>query len=94
MELTHESWFELEDGAGKVLLLLSITGTVGADTVSDLQTFDASPRYYTDIAQKYVRTTRVNLPHFFSSRRYPSRAAIGQSNRNFAQTSADVQDKF
>ncbi len=55
MELTHERWFELEDGAGSVLILLSITGTVGADAVSDMHTFDSGQRYFSEIQHKYVR---------------------------------------
>jgi hypothetical protein len=35
-EITHQRWFELEDGAGSILLLLSISGTATTDTVVDL----------------------------------------------------------
>lgn len=51
-EITHQRSFALEDGAGTILLLLSITGTAASDTVVDLQQYDAMS---TDIRQTNLR---------------------------------------
>lgn len=47
-ERTHEIWTQLE-GCGALLLIISISGTLGSETISDLKTYDN-----TDLQRKYA----------------------------------------
>ncbi|KAK0427991.1 hypothetical protein QR680_010528 [Steinernema hermaphroditum] len=51
-EETQETWISLENNAGSVLLLLSISGTATSDTVVDLQEFTGND-IRTALAQRY-----------------------------------------
>lgn len=52
-EITHQRWFDFEDGAGSILLLLSVTGTAGSDTVTDLSALDVGTPDQ-QLAEQYV----------------------------------------
>lgn len=52
-ETTHSSHYKLEDGAGVVHLLLTVTGTTGSETVSDLTTHQPNPKDRENIVRKY-----------------------------------------
>nr|CAH7761985.1 unnamed protein product [Callosobruchus chinensis] len=53
-ERTHSIWQELEDGAGSLHLLLTISGTTASETISDLTTYEENPRERQNIAERYV----------------------------------------
>ena len=37
-EETHSIWSDLQDGEGSILLMLTISGTLGSDSISSLAT--------------------------------------------------------
>ncbi|XP_074094466.1 multiple C2 domain and transmembrane region protein isoform X1 [Cotesia typhae] len=43
-ETTHRIWKELEDGAGSIFLLLTISGTTASETISDLAAHEETPQ--------------------------------------------------
>ena len=53
-EKTHRLDQVLEDGAGSVSLLLTISGTTGTETISDLSNYTPNPKEREDIVCKYV----------------------------------------
>ena len=53
-EKTHDLWTELLEGAGKVHLLLTISGTTAAETTSDLLAYKENPREQKAIEDSYV----------------------------------------
>ena len=53
-EETHHCDLELEDGAGTLTLLLTITGTTGTESVSDLVNFKHDPNTVRMLCRKYV----------------------------------------
>ncbi|KAH0809663.1 hypothetical protein GEV33_013128 [Tenebrio molitor] len=53
-EKTHSLWQQLEDGAGSLHLLLTISGTTASETISDLTTYEENPREREHIADRYV----------------------------------------
>ncbi|VEN42281.1 unnamed protein product, partial [Callosobruchus maculatus] len=53
-ERTHSIWQELEDGAGSLHLLLTISGTTASETISDLTTYEENPRERQNITERYV----------------------------------------
>ena len=53
-EKTHTLDVNLEDGAGTINLLLSISGTSGSETVSDLANYVPDPTERERIIKKYV----------------------------------------
>lgn len=53
-ERTHSIWQELEDGAGSLHLLLTISGTTASETISDLTTYEENPRERQIIQDRYV----------------------------------------
>ncbi|KAJ8883485.1 hypothetical protein PR048_015329 [Dryococelus australis] len=55
-EKTHRIWQELEEGAGSIFLLLTISGTTASETISDLTTYEDNPREREALEQRYVRT--------------------------------------
>lgn len=57
-ETTHSLWQELEDGAGTLHLLLTISGTTASETISDLSTHEANPREREILEQRYVSERR------------------------------------
>ncbi|XP_028968713.1 multiple C2 and transmembrane domain-containing protein 1 [Galendromus occidentalis] len=52
-ETTHPIWQELENGAGRIFLLITISGTQGSSSVSDLATYEPSAAQRDAIASKY-----------------------------------------
>ncbi|XP_021379603.1 multiple C2 and transmembrane domain-containing protein 1-like isoform X3 [Mizuhopecten yessoensis] len=52
-ELTHTFDQALEDGAGIIKILLTVSGTCGTETISDLSNFTANPRDREEIMTKY-----------------------------------------
>ncbi|XP_017781614.1 PREDICTED: multiple C2 and transmembrane domain-containing protein 1 [Nicrophorus vespilloides] len=52
-ETTHNIWHELEDGAGTLHLLLTISGTTASETISDLSTHEDTPREKENLLQRY-----------------------------------------
>lgn len=54
-EKTHGIWQDLEDGAGSLHLLLTISGTTASETISDLTTYEESPRERENLLGRYVR---------------------------------------
>lgn len=55
-ERTYNLWQELEDGAGSLHLLLTISGTTASETISDLTTYDENYREKENILNRYVST--------------------------------------
>lgn len=53
-EKTHSLWQELEDGAGSLHLLLTISGTTASETISDLTTYEDNPREKELLTNRYV----------------------------------------
>lgn len=53
-ERTYNLWQELEDGAGSLHLLLTISGTTASETISDLTTYEDNPREKETILNRYV----------------------------------------
>ncbi|XP_067136753.1 multiple C2 and transmembrane domain-containing protein-like isoform X5 [Centruroides vittatus] len=52
-EKTHNIWQELEDGAGSIYLLITISGMHKPDTVSDLTTYEFDPKERQFLINKY-----------------------------------------
>lgn len=55
-ERTYNLWQELEDGAGSLHILLTISGTTASETISDLTTYDENYREKENILNRYVST--------------------------------------
>ncbi|XP_014664706.1 PREDICTED: multiple C2 and transmembrane domain-containing protein 1-like isoform X2 [Priapulus caudatus] len=53
-ERTHAIWQDLEDGAGSIHLLLTISGTVGTETISDLANYEPLPAERQAIMRRYA----------------------------------------
>ncbi|KAJ8977441.1 hypothetical protein NQ317_018636, partial [Molorchus minor] len=53
-ERTYSLWQELEDGAGSLHLLLTISGTTASETISDLTTYEENPREGQTIVDRYA----------------------------------------
>ncbi|CAH2001215.1 unnamed protein product, partial [Acanthoscelides obtectus] len=53
-ERTHSIWQELEDGAGSLHLLLTISGTTASETISDLTTYEENIRERQMVADRYI----------------------------------------
>ena len=53
-EITHTIEVELEDGAGIIKLLLTISGTAGTETITDLANYTPNPREREQIIRNYV----------------------------------------
>ncbi|XP_028050440.1 multiple C2 and transmembrane domain-containing protein isoform X4 [Monomorium pharaonis] len=52
-ETTHRLWRELEDGAGNIFLLLTISGTTASETISDLAVHEETPMEHVQLIQRY-----------------------------------------
>ncbi|XP_046744360.1 multiple C2 and transmembrane domain-containing protein isoform X3 [Diprion similis] len=52
-EKTHRLWRDLEDGAGSVFLLLTISGTTASETISDLAAHEETPQEKSLLLQRY-----------------------------------------
>lgn len=52
-ETTHRIWTELEDGAGSIFLLLTISGTTASETISDLAAHEETPQERLQLLHKY-----------------------------------------
>jgi hypothetical protein len=59
-ERTHRIWQELEDGAGAIFLLLTISGTTSSETISDLSAYEENPRERAIIENRYVSNNLEN----------------------------------
>ncbi|XP_030749766.1 multiple C2 and transmembrane domain-containing protein isoform X2 [Sitophilus oryzae] len=53
-ERTYNLWQELEDGAGVLHLLLTISGTTASETISDLTSYEENPRERENIVNRYM----------------------------------------
>ncbi|XP_054277669.1 multiple C2 and transmembrane domain-containing protein-like isoform X2 [Macrosteles quadrilineatus] len=53
-EKTHRIKQELDEGAGTIFLLLTISGTTASETISDLTTYDDNPRERTVLEDRYA----------------------------------------
>ncbi|XP_072389196.1 multiple C2 and transmembrane domain-containing protein isoform X2 [Diabrotica undecimpunctata] len=53
-EKTHSIWKELEEGAGSLHLLLTISGTTASETISDLTTYEDNPREKQNLVDRYA----------------------------------------
>lgn len=53
-EKTHRIKQELDEGAGTIFLLLTISGTTASETISDLTTFDENSRELQVLEDRYV----------------------------------------
>ncbi|XP_066262384.1 multiple C2 and transmembrane domain-containing protein isoform X2 [Euwallacea similis] len=53
-ERTYNLWQELEDGAGSLHLLLTISGTTASETISDLTTYEENYREKQNILNRYL----------------------------------------
>ena len=53
-EVTHTIDQSLEDEGGVIKLLLTISGTIGTETISDLANYTSNPREKIEIIRKYV----------------------------------------
>ncbi|XP_055940978.1 multiple C2 and transmembrane domain-containing protein 1-like isoform X4 [Argiope bruennichi] len=52
-ERTHSVWKDLEDGAGSLFLLITISGTMGTETISDLASYTFDTATQRDLISKY-----------------------------------------
>ena len=53
-ERTHRLWCELEDGAGSVFILLTVSGMTNVETISDLLTYQEDPEQIDDVRRQFV----------------------------------------
>ncbi|XP_071053382.1 multiple C2 and transmembrane domain-containing protein isoform X3 [Onthophagus taurus] len=53
-EKTHSIWTKLEDGAGSIHLLLTISGTTASETISDLTTHEENPNEREIVLSRYA----------------------------------------
>ncbi|XP_072160586.1 multiple C2 and transmembrane domain-containing protein isoform X2 [Bemisia tabaci] len=53
-EKTHKIKKDLEDGAGSIQLLLTISGTTASETISDLTTYEVNPREKEVLLERYA----------------------------------------
>ena len=53
-EKTHRIWQDLEEGAGSIFLLLTISGTTASETISDLTTYEENARERENLENRYV----------------------------------------
>lgn len=53
-EKTHRIWQDLEEGAGSIFLLLTISGTTASETISDLTTYEENPREHEILERRYA----------------------------------------
>lgn len=53
-EVTHTVEQQLEDGAGVIKLLITISGTSGHETISDLSVYTFNPLEREEVLQQYV----------------------------------------
>ncbi|KDR14857.1 Multiple C2 and transmembrane domain-containing protein 1, partial [Zootermopsis nevadensis] len=53
-EKTHRIWQDLEEGAGSIFLLLTISGTTASETISDLTTYEENPRERETLQNRYA----------------------------------------
>ncbi|XP_023309871.1 multiple C2 and transmembrane domain-containing protein isoform X3 [Anoplophora glabripennis] len=53
-EKTHNIWQELEEGAGSLHLLLTISGTTASETISDLTTYEENAREKQAVEDRYI----------------------------------------
>lgn len=58
-EKTHSLGVELEDNAGMIDLLLTISGTSGTESISDLGSFVADPNRERELIKRYVSSHLV-----------------------------------
>lgn len=58
-EKTHSLWKELDEGAGLLHLLLTISGTTASETISDLTTYEENPKEREIIENRYVSVLYV-----------------------------------
>lgn len=63
-EITHQNWYELEDGAGKIFLLISISGTLSSDTVCDISSAEANPIDRQAIYERYVKRYLICVVYY------------------------------
>ncbi|GFS95314.1 multiple C2 and transmembrane domain-containing protein 1 [Nephila pilipes] len=52
-EKTHSVWKDLEDGAGSLFLLITISGTMGTETISDLASYNFDSATQRTLISKY-----------------------------------------
>lgn len=53
-EKTHRIWKELDDRAGSIFLLLTISGTTGSETITDLASYDPNSKDKEAVQSRYV----------------------------------------
>ncbi|XP_033608246.1 multiple C2 and transmembrane domain-containing protein isoform X2 [Cryptotermes secundus] len=53
-EKTHRIWQDLEEGAGSIFLLLTISGTTASETISDLTTYEENVREREILEKRYA----------------------------------------
>lgn len=63
-ERTHGFWQELEEGAGSLYLLLTISGTTASETISDLTTYEENSRERETLEGRYVSVIVINVLKF------------------------------
>ena len=58
-EKTHDLNLTLEDGAGSVNILLTVSATFGADSPTDLANYTPNPKEREAVAERYVSFTKL-----------------------------------
>ena len=53
-EITHNKAFQLQEGTGEISLLLTISGTCGTETISDLANYKPSTEEVKQLQTRYV----------------------------------------
>ncbi|XP_033223349.1 multiple C2 and transmembrane domain-containing protein isoform X2 [Belonocnema kinseyi] len=61
-ETTHRLWRELEDGAGSIFLLLTISGTTASETISDLAAHEDNAHERPQLLQRYSIANTLQRP--------------------------------
>lgn len=60
-EETHKIWLNLEEGQGSILLLVTISGTLGSDAISDLTSYTDDPEENQKLQERYVSFFDTNI---------------------------------
>lgn len=78
-EETHKIWKDLDGGTGSILLLLTISGTLGSETISDLTSHVYDPREDSRLEKRYVSKllSLLSKPHCIFFKNNSSRAYSG-----------------
>jgi hypothetical protein len=82
-EVTHTIDQSLEDEGGVIKLLLTISGTIGTETISDLANYTSNPREKIEIIRKYVSLFDSLSENHFQSIQFTIITQGSRHNHNY-----------